>query len=109
MSFMILLHDLELAKWEKHPMVQGKFYQSLCVRELIDGNDLLLFYDLDHEFDYPLIQKNSYVIYLDSVVIEFYNEYGMLKQTFIKVLSEQGYCGWAIWFSDEWKKVKKCP
>lgn len=104
-----MLHERELAKWKKSPMVQGKFYQSLLMRELLDIEDLSRYYDSDLKFGNLRVEKNGYVIYLDSIVIEFdFKRYGKSYQTFIKVLTEQGYSGWVIWFSGEWKRVRKC-
>lgn len=105
---MSYLFQRELAKWQKNPMIPGKLYESLALRELLNFEDLIHFYDLDH-CSYSLIaliEKNKNVVYLNNVVLEFdLKENGVIRQNFIKVLTEDGSCGWIIWFPGDWKRI----
>lgn len=105
---MSYLFERELAKWKKNPMIPGKLYRSLCLRGLLNFEDLVHFYNLDHS-DYSLIaliEKDTNIVYLDNVILKFnLEENDIFRQNFIKVLTEHGNCGWTIWFPDNWKRI----
>lgn len=105
---MSYLFQRELAKWRKNPMIPGKLYLSLCVRELLDFENLSHFYDLDicSYSLLALVEKNTNVVFLDNIVLEFnLEENGIIRQNFIKILTEYGNCGWMIWFPGDWKRI----